>query len=92
MEKMVIIGGPHDGQWINTEVKYGLYLHLPIHRKMFANGAVGSGPHAWDLSKTAAYTRQEFADNKGVVEAWVHASTASPMKQLLRGYHRSVTL
>ncbi len=86
MSTMVVIGGPHDGIRIDPPVSCGPWLRLPIRRKIALNGAAGSGPGPNDLMKTATYHRQEFADNEGVVEAWVHASISSPMKQLLLGY------
>lgn len=86
LRKMVVIGGPHDGQRVLAEP--GPTLRLPVYA---SPGRIGHG----DVMAPAAnvqeitYSRMRLADRDNVILlAWVHPSVKSPLEALLDGYRK----
>jgi hypothetical protein len=79
MKPMVIIGGPHDGDWVD-----GCYSDRPFHSMPVYTGM----PITTEIGEEV-YEKCAFADDGGTYYAWVHPDLKRPMCQLLAGYRNA---
>jgi len=86
LRKMVVIGGPHDGQRVWAEP--GPTLKLPVYASPcpILPGDVMAPPVN---VQEVTYARVRLADRDNVILlAWVHPSVHSPLEALLDGYRK----
>jgi len=85
MTPMVVIGGPHDGHWVDSYYSDKPFHAIPVYPRCSAL-ASAEAPACGPCITEAVYAKCAFADDGGTYYAWVHPSVKYPIRNLLAGY------
>lgn len=86
LRKMLVIGGPHDGQRVWAIP--GPTLKLPVYAApcpLLPGNVLGPSTNVQEVT----YNRIRLADREDrILMAWMHPSVHSPLEALLDGYRK----